>query len=358
MKSGIFVVVMSLALSSASFAAETGMSEQEAGKSRIKSPLELFGGVGFGYSALDINSGSMNAVDGTQINLTGLAAIGVGNDFIFDLGGGWYYNKIAGEFVPGINTEIKTRAAYAEFSPKVILGERWQLGPVVNAAFGTDTGFGPTVGNSSVTWLGGLQGLYQLPLENVDVRFMARAMTDINVRDRQAYIGLTGIQIGIPLMGGAKETTEVAVIEKPVVVQQAAPMTKEVRVTLSPKTIHFGTNSAKVQNKYEPKLKELSKLLSSNPDLYSSVDVIGHADQRGSFEHNLKLSRSRAEMVEKELIKNGVPEARFTTTAMSYNKPVAQGSNETAWSQNRRVELVFHDVKNPELLEKALKDLK
>lgn len=352
------ILILSLALASANvFAEESGISEMSANQRRVDQIVEIFGGIGFGYSNLDAKT-NLTTVDGTQFNVTGLAAIGIGRGMVLDLGGGWYTNKISGEFTPGVQTDVETRAAYAEISPKIVLGQRWQLGPVVNAAFGTDTGFGPTIGDSSVTWLAGLQGLYQLPLDQVDLRFMARAMTDINVRDRQAYIGLTGIQIGIPVWGAQSERQEVAAVEQPVVVQQAVATQKEYRVTLSPKTIHFGTNSSKVANKYEGKLKELSKLLSSNPDLFSSVDVIGHADQRGSFEHNLKLSRARAEKVEDVLIKNGVPESRFTTTAMSYNKPVEQGNNENAWSKNRRVELVFHDVKNPEMLEKVLQDLK
>jgi len=71
---------------------------------------------------------------------------------------------------------------------------------------------------------------------------------------------------------------------------------------------------------------------------YSSVTVTveGHADERGTREYNLALGERRANAVKEYLIFQGIDAKRIKTVSYGEERPVALGSDETAWPQNRR----------------------
>ncbi|OJX81245.1 peptidoglycan-associated lipoprotein Pal [Magnetospirillum sp. 64-120] len=67
-----------------------------------------------------------------------------------------------------------------------------------------------------------------------------------------------------------------------------------------------------------------------------SLTIEGHADERGTREYNLALGERRANSVKEYLVGAGLPAARVKTISYGKERPVALGSNEAAWSQNRR----------------------
>ncbi|PPR78948.1 MAG: Outer membrane lipoprotein Omp16 [Alphaproteobacteria bacterium MarineAlpha2_Bin1] len=67
-----------------------------------------------------------------------------------------------------------------------------------------------------------------------------------------------------------------------------------------------------------------------------SVTIEGHCDERGTREYNLALGERRATAVSNFLVALGINGARIMTISYGKEKPVALGSNDTAWSQNRR----------------------
>jgi peptidoglycan-associated lipoprotein len=71
---------------------------------------------------------------------------------------------------------------------------------------------------------------------------------------------------------------------------------------------------------------------------YSSVTVRveGHADERGTREYNLALGERRANSAKDYLITLGVSPSRVKTISYGKERPVALGSNQQAWAQNRR----------------------
>jgi len=71
---------------------------------------------------------------------------------------------------------------------------------------------------------------------------------------------------------------------------------------------------------------------------YSTVTVTieGHCDERGTREYNLALGERRANAVREYLRNLGVDAARMKTISYGKERPVALGSNEDAWRQNRR----------------------
>jgi len=66
------------------------------------------------------------------------------------------------------------------------------------------------------------------------------------------------------------------------------------------------------------------------------MTIEGHADERGTREYNLALGERRANAVKDYLIGAGVAKDRVKTISYGKERPVALGSNEAAWSQNRR----------------------
>lgn len=69
-----------------------------------------------------------------------------------------------------------------------------------------------------------------------------------------------------------------------------------------------------------------------------SVILAGHTDERGTTEYNLALGEVRAEHVRDYLIAHGIPADRLKAISYGKERPAVTGSNEDAWSQNRRVE--------------------
>ena len=83
----------------------------------------------------------------------------------------------------------------------------------------------------------------------------------------------------------------------------------------------------------------VSRLMKDNPKYTLLVE--GHADERGTREYNLALSERRAKAVEDFLSASGVSSFNVEVVGYGEEKPVDNGSNESAWSQNRRAELFF-----------------
>lgn len=67
-----------------------------------------------------------------------------------------------------------------------------------------------------------------------------------------------------------------------------------------------------------------------------TVTIEGHCDERGTREYNLALGERRANAVKDYLVANGISPNRIKTISYGKERPVAMGSNEAAWAQNRR----------------------
>jgi peptidoglycan-associated lipoprotein len=67
-----------------------------------------------------------------------------------------------------------------------------------------------------------------------------------------------------------------------------------------------------------------------------TIAVEGHCDERGTREYNLALGDRRANSVKDYLIALGINPGRIKTISYGKERPVALGSNDAAWSQNRR----------------------
>jgi peptidoglycan-associated lipoprotein len=103
--------------------------------------------------------------------------------------------------------------------------------------------------------------------------------------------------------------------------------------------IYFDLDSYTVKGEYQSVLEAHSRYLRA--DRNRRVNLEGHTDARGGSEYNLALGQKRSDAVRRALSALGVPEAQMEAVSFGKEKPVAQGSDESAYSQNRRAALNY-----------------
>ena len=104
-------------------------------------------------------------------------------------------------------------------------------------------------------------------------------------------------------------------------------------------TVYFGTDEYSLDQQTQATLAAQARWLIANPNVRASIE--GHCDERGTREYNQALGERRANAARDFLVSQGVPAARLVTTSWGKERPVAQGSNEEAWAQNRRAVTVI-----------------
>lgn len=103
--------------------------------------------------------------------------------------------------------------------------------------------------------------------------------------------------------------------------------------------IYFEYDRAEIKSEFVPIVTAHAKYLNANAA--NKVRLEGHSDERGSREYNIGLGERRAQAVRRALMLQGVTEAQITTVSYGEERPAVQGSDESAYAKNRRVELVY-----------------
>lgn len=103
--------------------------------------------------------------------------------------------------------------------------------------------------------------------------------------------------------------------------------------------VFFAFNSSQIQSDSRIGLNRLAELLKENNDL--SIRIIGHTDNVGSDEYNLRLSRQRAAAIRDYLVSNGISDDRLSVEGKGESSPVASNNSDSGRRQNRRVEFVI-----------------
>ncbi|MXO85970.1 peptidoglycan-associated lipoprotein Pal [Altererythrobacter aurantiacus] len=98
--------------------------------------------------------------------------------------------------------------------------------------------------------------------------------------------------------------------------------------------IYFDTDQYDIDSEDSAALRTQAGYLNQYPNI--TVTVEGHTDERGTREYNLALGERRANAAKNFLVSLGIPESRIRTVSYGKERPVALGSNESAWAQNRR----------------------
>jgi peptidoglycan-associated lipoprotein len=99
-------------------------------------------------------------------------------------------------------------------------------------------------------------------------------------------------------------------------------------------TIHFALDQYDIDAQDRAILDSQAQWLARNPGV--NVTIEGHCDERGTREYNLALGDRRANAAKNYLAARGVNPARITTISYGKERPIALGSDEASWAQNRR----------------------
>jgi peptidoglycan-associated lipoprotein len=108
---------------------------------------------------------------------------------------------------------------------------------------------------------------------------------------------------------------------------------------LAKKIIYFEFDKSEIKPEYANIITTAASNLTSNPSLKLKLE--GNTDNRGTREYNIGLGERRAQAVRRALMLQGVAESQLSTTSFGAERPAVEGDDESAWSQNRRVELVY-----------------
>lgn len=106
-------------------------------------------------------------------------------------------------------------------------------------------------------------------------------------------------------------------------------------------TVYFDTDRYNIDAEDSAKLQTQAQYFNQYPDVRFTIE--GHADERGTREYNLALGERRANAAKNYLVSLGIPASRIRTVSYGKERPVALGSNEAAWAQNRRAATVTID---------------
>ena len=103
--------------------------------------------------------------------------------------------------------------------------------------------------------------------------------------------------------------------------------------------VYFALNQAGLTN-------EAKNVLTGQAGCFNSssapIDVEGHADERGTTDYNVSLGQRRAKSVVTYLQSQGVSSSRAKIVSWGEERPSDGGHTESAWAQNRRVEVRLH----------------
>jgi len=99
-------------------------------------------------------------------------------------------------------------------------------------------------------------------------------------------------------------------------------------------TIHFAFDQYDIDPTARGILDSQSTWLTSHGE--ARITIEGHADERGTREYNLGLGDRRANAAKNYLVARGIAPGRITTISYGKERPIALGSDEASWAQNRR----------------------
>lgn len=140
------------------------------------------------------------------------------------------------------------------------------------------------------------------------------------------------------------EPVPVPAVQPTAPVAPAQPMQEQAAVKAAEpvvlETVYFDFDKSELRQDARDTLSQNAEaLLKKIAD--AKIKIEGHCDERGSDEYNMALGDRRAKSAAKYLTNLGVKADRISTVSFGEEKPAVQGSDEAAWSKNRRAEFLI-----------------
>jgi peptidoglycan-associated lipoprotein len=141
-----------------------------------------------------------------------------------------------------------------------------------------------------------------------------------------------------------REAREVAEAKAMASARQAEEMKQreirnQVESLVQDSVVYFDFDTSNLSSSAANTLRAHAAFLASNRG--QSIVIEGHCDRRGTPEYNIALGERRAKSVETYLLNAGVSSSQISLVSYGEEKPVASGTTEAAFAQNRRGVLVY-----------------
>ena len=99
--------------------------------------------------------------------------------------------------------------------------------------------------------------------------------------------------------------------------------------------VYFALDSDAIEEGAQSTLDGNARVLKSTT---GDFVIEGHCDERGTAEYNQSLGERRAKAVQQYFADQGIALSRMTVVSYGKDRPAIEGSDESAWSKNRRAE--------------------
>ena len=103
--------------------------------------------------------------------------------------------------------------------------------------------------------------------------------------------------------------------------------------------IYFDFDKSDIRPEFAGIVTANAQYLTAHPG--AKLKLEGNTDERGTREYNIGLGERRAQAVRRALMLQGAAENQLSTVSFGAERPAVEGDDESAWSKNRRVELVY-----------------
>ncbi|MGA9422352.1 MAG: peptidoglycan-associated lipoprotein Pal [Rhodanobacteraceae bacterium] len=108
---------------------------------------------------------------------------------------------------------------------------------------------------------------------------------------------------------------------------------------LRERVIYFDFDRSEIKPEFQAQIACHAEYLKQFPD--ARVRLEGNADERGSREYNLGLGERRGDAVQTALNAAGVSSSQINVVSYGEERPTCREHDESCWSKNRRVEIVY-----------------
>ncbi|MEB0136157.1 peptidoglycan-associated lipoprotein Pal [Actimicrobium sp. CCC2.4] len=108
---------------------------------------------------------------------------------------------------------------------------------------------------------------------------------------------------------------------------------------LAKRSVYFDYDSYVVKAEFKSVLEAHARYLSANKS--RKIIIQGNTDDRGGREYNLALGQKRSEAVRQAMSLMGVADSQLEAVSLGKEKPKATGSDEAAYAENRRADIVY-----------------
>lgn len=320
-------------------------------KGDLNKPQGLWPFVGVGLGVMDHNSQVRSGGVPSHVKILGsyyfesapwVADIGIGfhNQFLTQKGSG----------------SDNIQSLYSELAARYQFSNRWQLGAIWNTLVDNPDRYRSNTNNLASFM--GVQVMKEFTWSrDYLVRAGGRAMTDVGISGETIDTVMAELEVSFGPNSAKKDVIRVEQSRPEPIAPHLARRAVQT-FNIDPDNVNFESDSTKLVSGSQQYLSHLARALSANRQLFDRVEVIGHADQRGTENYNEGLSKRRARAIADTLVASGISPSQLVLEGRGEKDLLSNSMSPAALLRNRRVELRFEGVKNPEALKNVIESVR